>query len=239
MAFLDLYVKWRSDKTEKTRQARLQELMNESEYEVVLNFSLHQKPFPVFSDNPATKARLTIKANFSQLLNDTESLARYDLIAARPVTDADFHYCCITGEVDVISLKMHERLTMKVKLNLVQEAIKRGIMFEICYAHALRDLNSRRTFIANASSLVKATKGRNIIMSSGAKDLFEQRAPWDVINLACVLGLPVDVAHRVVVENPAIALEHGRARKVFKSAVQVVSRDVFAKEAGEEKMPLI
>jgi RNase P/RNase MRP subunit p30 len=237
MAYHDLYIKWRSDTKETQRQNRITDLLQESEYEVLLlNYSMHRKPYPDLSEN-ITKTRLTVKSDFSQILNDTEALSKYDLIAARPLTDQDFHYCCITGELDIISLKLQDRLLLKLKLNLVQEAIKRGIMFEICYSKSLKDMNARRSFIANASSLVKATKGRNIILSSGARDLFEQRAPWDVINLACVLGMTIDFAHKTVVDNPSMALQHAEARKVFKSVIQVDNKKDFIQKYGAESLP--
>lgn len=239
MAYHDLYVKWKSDKKEISRHSKVSEILEESEYPVLmLNYSIHQRPYPELADS-LEKKRLTVKSDFTQLLNDTESLSKYDLIAARPQTDQDFLFCCITGELDVISLKLHDRLQLKIKLNLVQEAVKRGIMFEICYAHGLKDLNARRVFIANASSLIKAAKGRNIILSSGAKDLFEQRAPWDVINLACVLGLTIDAAHRTVVDNPEAALEHAKARKVFKSAIQVEHTADFIAHYGTISLPTV
>ena len=237
MAYHDLYIKWKSDQKDIIRQNRNQDILQDSEYEVlVLNYSIHQKPFPAYPDN-LFKTRLTIKSDFNQLLVDTESLSKFDLIAARPKTEQDFHFCCITGEVDVISLKLYDRLNFKIKLNLVQEAIKRGIMFEICYACALKDMNARRVFIANASNLVKATKGRNIIMSSGAKDFYEQRGPWDVINLACVLGMTIDNAHKTIVSNPEIALEHARARKIFKSVIDVIPRQEFIKQYDLNPLP--
>lgn len=238
MSYHDLFIKWKSDVKDLNRSKSIQEMISEAEYTVLaLNYSLHQRPFPILPQSPYTKTRLTIKANFSQLLNDTESLSRFDLITARPETEADFHYCCIQGELDIISLKLHERLQMKIKLNLVQEAIRRGIMFEVCYGKAVKDVNARRIFIANASNLVKATKRKNIVLSSQAEDLFEQRAPWDVINLACLLGLSIEEAHKTIVDNPAIALEHGRARKVFKSTVEVVDKEKFVGIYGDAFLP--
>lgn len=239
MSYHDLFIKWKSDVKDLNRSKFIQEILSEAEYPVLaLNYSLHQRPFPVLPQSPYTKTRLTIKANFSQLLIDTEALSRFDLVTARPETEQDFHFCCIQGEVDIISLKLHERMQMKIKLNLVQEAIRRGIMFEVCYSKAIKDINARRIFIANASNLVKATKRKNIILSSQAADLFEQRAPWDVINLACLLGLNIEEAHKTIVDNPAIALEHARARKVFKSTVEVLDRDKFVGMYGESCLPL-
>lgn len=42
-------------------------------------------------------------------------------------------------------------------------------MFEIGYAAALRDVNSRRFLIANAGAICRATGGKHLIMSSGAR----------------------------------------------------------------------
>lgn len=239
MSYHDLFIKWKSDVKECGRYRQIQEIVDEAEYSVVaLNYSLHQRPFPVIPPSSNNKTRLTIKANFSQLLNDTEALSKYDLIAARPDNEQDFSYCCTQGELDIISLKLHERMQMKIKLNLVHEAVKRGIMFEICYSQALRDMNARRIFIANASNLVKATKRKNIILSSEAEDLFEQRSPWDVINLACLLGLNISEAHKTIVDNPELALEHGLSRKVFKSTVEVVDREKFVETYGSEYLPM-
>ena len=39
------------------------------------------------------------------------------------------------------------------------------------------------------SALSRATRGKGIIISSGAKDAFELRGPHDVINIAVMFGL--------------------------------------------------
>lgn len=43
-----------------------------------------------------------------------------------------------------------------------------GMVFEIPYAHALRDVSSRRFLIGNGASIARATGGKHIILSSGA-----------------------------------------------------------------------
>ena len=45
------------------------------------------------------------------------------------------------------------------------------------------DQNARRHLITNAAALVRITKGKNIILSSDAKNAMELRGPYDVINL--------------------------------------------------------
>lgn len=48
---------------------------------------------------------------------------------------------------------------------------------------------SRRNLISNATSLIRATRGRGIILSSEAHKALACRGPWDVVNLAAVWGL--------------------------------------------------
>ena len=62
-------------------------------------------------------------------------------------------------------------------------AVTRGMYFEIRYAPAIRDQNSRKNLIANAMALAKVTKGKNIIFTSEAAAALELRAPHDIINM--------------------------------------------------------
>ena len=91
----------------------------------------------------------------------------------------------------------------------------------------MRDINKRRVFVNNAANLIRSTRGKNIIISSGARDLMEQRAPWDVINMGCVLGMTTDKAKESITSNPIKALKHAQSRKIFKAAVEVLTREEF------------
>ena len=62
-------------------------------------------------------------------------------------------------------------------------AISRGLMFEINYSDAIRDSTARKNMIANAFQLMRVTKGKNIIISSNARDILELRGSFDVLNL--------------------------------------------------------
>lgn len=48
---------------------------------------------------------------------------------------------------------------------------------------------ARRNLISNATQLIRATRGRGLIISSEAKRAVGCRGPWDVVNLAAVWGL--------------------------------------------------
>lgn len=177
--------------------------------------------------------RVTLKSGFRQLTN-SEKLSDFDLIAVRPNDEEDFHTCCTDADIDIISLKLEQKSIMRMRLNVVQEAIRRGIYFEIQLAPALRDIAARRYLIGNATTLLRATKGKNLILSSGARDAFETRSPYDLINFACVLGLTQQQAYDAVARNPTEALRHGAARKTFKGVVSVVDKLQFVQMHPED-----
>ena len=76
-----------------------------------------------------------------------------------------------------------------------------------------------------ARNIIQCARGKNIIFSSGCKDYMEQRTPWDVINIGCVLGLPEERAQAAISANPELALKHGKTRRVFKSIIAVSDTD--------------
>jgi len=90
---------------------------------------------------------------------------------------------------------LSEKLPFHLKRGPVTEAIKKGIMFEISYSQSIEgpflnnlnligiDMTFRRMIFSNAIQLIRATKGKNIIFSSGTDEAFYHRSPYDVINL--------------------------------------------------------
>lgn len=86
---------------------------------------------------------------------------------------------------------------------MVSAAISRGVRFEICYGPGITGsgIDARRNLIGNAISLIRATRGRGIIISSEAQRALAVRAPWDVINLACVWGLSQERGKEAICEE--------------------------------------
>lgn len=132
-------------------------------------------------------------------------------MAIRPLKDKIFQACCQTLDIDLISLDVTKRFPFAVKTAMVQQAIARGIHFEISIGSALKgkfhqfvcindrprtnplmphlDPNIRRHMLSNALHLVRVTKGRNIIITSEAQRAIDLRAPYDLINLCVTLAL--------------------------------------------------
>ena len=51
------------------------------------------------------------------------------------------------------------------------------------------DSGTRRNLISNATQLIRASRGRGLVISSEAKMAVACRGPWDAINLGAVWGL--------------------------------------------------
>lgn len=109
--------------------------------------------------------------------------------------------------------------TMKV-------ALDRGIRFEICYGPGILNADggaSRRNLIGNATQLIRATRGRGIIISSEAKRALACRSPADVINLAVMWGLhQARAAETVGREARSVVTQSEMKRKSFRGVIDVV-----------------
>lgn len=232
--FHDLFVKWSTDKHEisTTTQIKVRDISATTDYRtIVYNHSVYSKDFPIMQVSGLK--RITVKNEITAILAMSDKIAEYDLVAARPRDEQEFNFCCVHADLDVISIKIKEKMGFRINLNLVLEAIRRGIMFELCYSSSLKDINARRFFTGNATNIIRACKGKNIILSSGCKDVYDQRSPYDVINLGCVLGLTQDQAYNSIAKNCTQALQHAQVRREFKSAVSVPTKEAFTSKSSE------
>lgn len=163
---------------------------------------------PALPSNPPKALQLLTRLNLT--LSDTSqnqrfnSLAQtYDLVALRPTNEKALLNACINLECDVISLDLSVRLPYHFKFKMLSAAVSRGVRLEICYGPGVTGsgLDARRNLIGNAMSLIRATRGRGIIVSSEARRALSLRAPWDVINLTCVWGLPQERGKEAICEE--------------------------------------
>ncbi|KAK3675720.1 RNA-binding RNA processing protein rpp1 [Recurvomyces mirabilis] len=114
----------------------------------------------------------------------------YDILAVRPTDERTLQLACSSLDCDIISLDLSQRLGYYFKFKMLSEAIKSGKRFEICYSQGLMgDSSARRNLISNATQLIRASRGRGLIISSEAKAAVGCRGPWDAVNLATVWGL--------------------------------------------------
>jgi len=149
-------------------------------------------------------------------------LRSYDLVSVVPMSQKVFKYCCVNAQsLDIIAIHSEQRLPFVFSKVEVDAAIARGIHFEVRYGDAIRDVTMRRYFISNLMALVRATRGRHIILSSGAGSASMIRSPFDALNLGVLCGMTFKQAKCAVTENCERALKHAAARRDIKGFVEV------------------
>lgn len=158
----------------------------------------------------------------------------YDLVALRPTSEKAFQLCCSSLECDIISLDFTQRIGFPIKFKTVASALQRGVRFEICYSLGISGSNdARRNLISGAVSLIRATRGRGIILSSEARNALGLRGPWDVINLAEVWGLSQERGKEAICEEAGRVIRlAGVKRSSFRGVVDIV--DDGSKEINVE-----
>ncbi|VVB16660.1 unnamed protein product [Arabis nemorensis] len=158
----------------------------------------------------------------------------YDIVAVRPLNQNTFDHVCEKAEVDLISIDFSDEKLFRLNYPSVKAAIQRGIYFEIKYYDLLKDALTRRQVISNAKLLVDWTKGKNLIISSGAPSVSELRGPNDVINLMFLIGLSSERARAAISKNCRNMIAKVLKKKRFhKEAVRVEmlsSSDSFSLE---------
>ncbi|KAI8102826.1 hypothetical protein M9434_005618 [Picochlorum sp. BPE23] len=199
-------------------------------------------------DPPTSIRRITL-----QLSSQVDEIARsltghvygslmedYDLVAVRPTSDKTFQYACTTMDVDVISMQLMSPNSngMVMRRQLIQQAVDRGVAFEIPYSGFLQQ--QRLQFISNARALARATRGKNIVCSSGCGSVYEMRGPYDVANLLVVfLGLTEEQAYDCLSTTPMRLVEK-RRQSFLRGRKNVILTPVMdasgsAKEEEEEE----
>lgn len=190
-------------------------------------------PFPSLPPASSSTSKLpTILHRATFVLSDPATFnyriptlaAAFDLIAVRPLTDKAFQHACLSLDVPIISLDLTQHFPFHFRPKPCMAAVARGVRFEICYSQALNaDARGRANFIGNATSLIRATRGRGFIVSSEAKAVLGLRAPADIVNLLNVWGLKNDKGLEGFRAMPrAVVVNEGIKRSGFRGVIDVV-----------------
>ncbi|EEQ34924.1 ribonuclease P protein subunit p30 [Microsporum canis CBS 113480] len=202
-------------------------------------------PLPLPTNVPPSitlLTRLNITLSDSTQNQRLAALAQsYSLIAIRPVNEKTLSQACNSLDCDIISLDLSTRLSYHFKFKTLSAAISRGVRLEICYGPGVTGsgLESRRNLIGNAAALIRAARGRGIIISSEAKQALGIRAPWDIVNLACVWGMKSERAKEAVSEEARKVVDMARVKRTsFRGTVDVIyggeEDEGVAKKADQE-----
>jgi ribonuclease P/MRP protein subunit RPP1 len=166
--------------------------------------------------------------------------AVYDILALRPTTEKAFLAACLNLDShSLISLDLTQRFSFHFRPKPFMTAINRGIRFEICYSQSMDTSgdgsSARRNFIGNVVAIVRATKGRGLVVSSGAMSVLGLRAPADILNLLGVWGLERERGVESLGVNPrGVVVNEGLRRTSFRGVVDVVEGGERIVKDGKE-----
>ena len=157
-------------------------------------------------------------------------LGMFDIVAARPGSVKVFAHLCKQADIDIIMLDFTHRIPFSLNKKLLDEAVKRGIHFEISYGPILSAAaGARKEVFANTKMLIQFLRGRNLLISSSAESWSMVRGPLDVANIGMILGLNQEQAMKSIADNCVVVLQHGAARRRRYLPVEVVSTAEFNK----------
>lgn len=175
-----------------------------------------------------------IKSGSGFVSANAQALQQYDLLSVTPTTETAFQHACITlselkpFSIDIISLDLAAapRLPFHLKRSTVGAALANGVVFEITYGAAIATtLNTpdvsaaRRNLFAGARDLLRATNGKGVIISSNASDALGLRAPYDVMNLAALMGMTPNAAKDAISTACQSLLIRAETRQTFRGTV--------------------
>ncbi|KUI58185.1 hypothetical protein VP1G_05453 [Cytospora mali] len=186
---------------------------------------------------PTTLRRATITISDPAVNHRLSSIAAaYDILACRPTTDKAFQAACTTmSDISLISLDLTQYFPFHFKPKPCMAAVNRGVYFEICYGQltSSQDPRARSVWVANVIELLRATRGRGLVLSSEGKGSGFLRAPADVVNLLAAWGLgPEKGLEGLGVLPRAVVVNEGLKRRAFKGVVDIV--DVEGRAPGHE-----
>ncbi|KAK2606399.1 RNA-binding RNA processing protein rpp1 [Conoideocrella luteorostrata] len=203
-------------------------------------------PFPSMPESSSRKLPTILRRATLPLSDPAASNYRlaslagiFDILAIRPLTEKAFQNACLALDIPIISLDLTNHFPFHFRPKPCMAAVSRGVRFEICYAQLLvADNRGRANFISNATSLIRATRGRGLLISSEAKTALSLRGPADVVNLLNVWGLANEKGLDGLRSIPrSVVLNEGIKRNGFRGVINVVQ--VATKEDGEANHGLL
>jgi len=123
----------------------------------------------------------------------------YDVVSLRSANNQILK-SCVEWCPDLITFN-YRSPNLRPKEGLIRDAIKKGIYFEIPLVTPLYDSKIRVSWMRNIRSILKASKGRNIVIGSGAITSTEIKRPVDIAKMMSCFGLSEDKALRILEEN--------------------------------------
>lgn len=149
-------------------------------------------------------------------------LKNYDIIAVEPSNDKTLLQCVQSNEIDIITFDLCQKILYPIKVPVSKQALDRNIYFELSLKECLKDNVTRRNMISNAKKIIDSTRGKNIVITSGASDKYMLRGPQDLIHLGKLFGITSSNCKKAVTTSSREVLFHGKSRKTEKGVLKVI-----------------
>jgi RNase P/RNase MRP subunit p30 len=131
----------------------------------------------------------------------------------------------MSGGSDFSSLGKNQKEILHSGKRQIVQLMKREISLEICYAPAIKHEALFMRFMHLFMNIVRITKSRNIILCNGMHDKLLFRSPYDVANMALMIGLDYSIGKHLITTHVREALMHGEQRCTLKGIVNLVLDD--------------
>ena len=112
-----------------------------------------------------------------------QGTAKPELWCARPTSSEELSAAVASREIDLITFDSQSSIAEDCE-RYIEHATAKGILIEICCGNMFKGGTAQVGMMRVARSLVRATAGRGLVLSSGpnAED-YIQRAPYDLMYL--------------------------------------------------------
>lgn len=165
----------------------------------------------------------------------------FDILAIQPTTEKALQLATSNLDIDIVSFNLTSRIPFFLKHKTICSGVDKGIKFEICYSATIAGpagyvvtssndnmtlsttaMLARKNFFSNALQLIRASRSRGLIVSSGATRPLHVRNLSDVLYLLKSIGLDSSRAKSCISLSPERALINGRLRiKSYKQTILI------------------
>ncbi|KAI4497398.1 hypothetical protein M0802_007409 [Mischocyttarus mexicanus] len=173
-----------------------------------------------------------------RMLNQSNVLKKFHIYSVIPKTSEALQFACSQLNTDIITLNS-SCTQFKMTKKLYMQAVDRDIYFEIQYSDVINP-QSRKLAIHQAHLFHIYGRSKNVIISSGASKVTDIRNPYDVINLATLLGLSENMSKAAILyQNKNLLLRGERRRfgKVFAIKIEEIKEN-DNNESNSKKLKL-
>lgn len=194
--------------------------------------------FKEYEERLRIYSRITIKVDDpSQCQSIAKFQQIFDLVAVEPQTEKAFQSAISNLDVDIITFNLQQRLPCYMKHKTLGSAIEKGIFFEIKYTDFLNS-KSRAQAISNSKQIVRASRNRGMIISSGChvNTPFQLRNSANVVPVLKMLGIDSNRANQMFKDWSLKALLNGRLRiKSYKQTIAIADTEGLIGNVNENK----